>query len=42
MVWMVLTELVPDARSGMRTGGVAAILGGAAAAMIVLQIYVLA
>jgi zinc transporter ZupT len=42
MIWMVMTELVPDARSGMRTGGVAAILAGAAAAMIVLQIYVLA
>jgi zinc transporter ZupT len=42
MVWMVLTELVPDARAGMRTGGVTAIVLCAALAMVALQLYVLA
>jgi ZIP family zinc transporter len=42
MIWMVLTELVPDARLGMRTSGVVAIIAGATVAMVALQLYVLA
>jgi zinc transporter, ZIP family len=42
MVWMVMTELVPDARAGMRTSSVSAIVLGAALAMVALQVYVLA
>ena len=42
MVWMVLTELVPDARQGLRTSGVVAIVALASSAMVALQLYVLA
>ena len=42
MVWMVMTELVPDARSGMSTRNVAAIVAASAVAMVALQLYVLA
>jgi zinc transporter, ZIP family len=42
MVWMVLTELVPDARAGMRTSAVTAVVAGATFAMLALQVYVLA
>lgn len=42
MIWMVLTELVPDARAGMATSRVTVIVAASALAMVALQLYVLA
>jgi zinc transporter, ZIP family len=42
MIWMVLTELVPDARAGLRSSLVGAIVAASSLAMLALQVYVLA
>jgi zinc transporter ZupT len=41
MVWLVVTELIPDARGELELGPLAAWLGGSLAAMSVLQALLL-